>query len=300
MFHKNLGLGVVLAAVAATQAYAQTSESEFSTHWEYLTANDFVSALEKSQHTCLLPFGVVEKHGPAGPLGTDMMNGRYIAELAAAQEYTIIFPPYYFGQISEGRHQPGTLAYPAHLQFELMQATVEEMARNGCEKVIIQNSHGGNSYFLHYFAQAQMDTPHDYVVYAVFLPGGGDDLPPEAAASGPGVDGHAGEGELSRVMAHSPETVHPERSGQESGARQGRLNNLPGTVFTGIGYIFANFPNHYMGDSSNANAVRGTAIMEYQARVMAETIRAIKADTSAAALQEEFYNYSSNPVATPQ
>ncbi len=304
MFRKHLKLGVLLAAVAATQVYAQTnaqtSQSALSTHWEYLTANDFVAALEKSKHTCLLPFGVVEKHGPAGPLGTDLLNARNESELAAAQEYTIIFPAYYFGQISEARHQPGTLAYPAHLQFELMQATVDEMARNGCDKIIIENSHGGNSNFLHYFAQAQMDTPHDYVVYAVFLPGEGDNPAPAAAASRPGVDGHAGEAELSRVMAYAPELVHPERSSQESGARQNRLNNLPSTVFTGIGYIFSNFPNHYMGDSAKANAARGKAIVDNRVKVLADTIKAIKEDTKAAALQKEFYNQSSKPVATRQ
>jgi len=39
------------------------------------------------------------------------------------------------------------------------------MARNGCKKVIIVNGHGGNESLLPYFAQTQLDKPHDYVVY---------------------------------------------------------------------------------------------------------------------------------------
>src|SRR5260370_39253 len=36
--------------------------------------------------TCLLPFGILEKHGPHLPLGTDLLNARYVAEYAAQEE----------------------------------------------------------------------------------------------------------------------------------------------------------------------------------------------------------------------
>ena len=31
--------------------------------WEELTAGDFVAAIQKAQGTCILPFGILEKHG---------------------------------------------------------------------------------------------------------------------------------------------------------------------------------------------------------------------------------------------
>ena len=267
------------------------------THWEDLTAADFVQALQRSQQTCLLPFGIIEKHGPAGPLGTDLMNGRYVAGLAADKQYTIIFPPYYFGQIAEARSQPGTLAYPASIQMELLQATVEEMARNGCKKIIIQNAHGGNTMLLHYFAQTQLDKRHAYVVYAYAGAPGGD-VPAAARASKPGADGHAGEGEVAGVMAHTPQDAHPERAGQESGLDQKRLI-LPPSVYTGI-WWYASFPNHYQGDASGATAARGKAAAEYAAGQLAEALQAIKADTKALQLQNEFFDKADNPVTTPQ
>src|SRR5256886_2838535 len=61
------------------------------------------------------PFGILEKHGPHLPLGTDLLDVRYAALHAAEQEYTVVFPEYYFGQIFEARHEPGTVAYSAHL-----------------------------------------------------------------------------------------------------------------------------------------------------------------------------------------
>lgn len=36
------------------------SQARPSTHWEELTAGDFRSAIQQSQGTCLLPFGILE------------------------------------------------------------------------------------------------------------------------------------------------------------------------------------------------------------------------------------------------
>src|SRR5207248_6776436 len=112
----------------------------------------FVRAIERSEATCALPFGILEKHGPHLPLGTDLLDVRYAALHAAEQEYTVVFPEYYFGQIFEARHEPGTVAYSAHLQLELLQETTDEMARNGCKKIIIVNGHGGNEHLLPFLA----------------------------------------------------------------------------------------------------------------------------------------------------
>jgi creatinine amidohydrolase len=45
------------------------SAQQLSPKWEELTAADFVKALQSSSGVCLLPFGIIEKHGPSGPLG---------------------------------------------------------------------------------------------------------------------------------------------------------------------------------------------------------------------------------------
>src|SRR6476619_5554268 len=140
-------------------------QQKLSVHWEELTAPDFVQAVTRSGGTCLLPFGILEKHGPHLPLGTDLLDVRYAALHAAEQEYAVVFPEYYFGQIFEAKHEPGTVAYSRELQLQLLQETTDEMARNGCKKVIIVNGHGGNPNLLNFFAQSQLEKPHDYVVY---------------------------------------------------------------------------------------------------------------------------------------
>src|ERR1700733_5696649 len=141
------------------------SAQQLSTKWEELTAADFVKPLQSSSGVCLFPFGIIEKHGPSGPLGTDLINVRGATLQAVKQQYAIVFPEYYFGQIAEARHQPGTVAYRSDLQLALLQATTDEMARNGCHKVLIVNGHGGNTALLQYFIQLQLDSNKDYVGY---------------------------------------------------------------------------------------------------------------------------------------
>lgn len=285
----------IMTLLGVLTSAAQT----LSPHWEDLTAEDFVKALAQSGGTCALPFGIIEKHGPSGPMGTDLINVRYATEMAAKQSYTIIFPEYYFGQIFEARHQPGTIAYSTHLQLELLQETVSEMARNGCKKVMIISGHGGNTNLIQFFAQTQLETPKDYVVYAI----GGGGQPSAAAAarmapSKPGVDGHAGEGEISTVMASRPDLVHAERASEESGKDLKRLD-LPTGVYTGI-WWYASFPNHYQGDAAAANAERGKALMEARVNSLANAFRAIKADTASARLQKEFFEAAGHPLNTKQ
>src|SRR5437899_5431234 len=165
---------VILVLFLGTHSAAP--QTKLSVHWEELTAEDFRAAIQQSQGTCVLPFGILEKHGPHLPLGTDLLDVRHAALTAAEQEYAIVFPEYYFGQIFEAKHEPGTVAYSTHLQLELLQETTDEMARNGCKKVIIVNGHGGNENLLPFFAQTQLEKPHDYVVYVLGLveppPGG--------------------------------------------------------------------------------------------------------------------------------
>src|SRR6266480_1888496 len=181
-FMKRIGVTAFLLLLGATPARGQ---SKLSVKWEELTAGDFRAAIQQAKGTCLLPFGILEKHGPHLPLGTDLLNVRYASLHAAQQEFAVVFPQYYFGQIFEAKHEPGTIAYSRDLQLKLLQETTDEMARNGCKKILIVNGHGGNESLIPYFAQSQLDKTHDYVVYA---PMGERSRPGGPAKKSTGVD----------------------------------------------------------------------------------------------------------------
>jgi len=282
--------GVLLVFLCLAAAWGQDRPS---VHWEELTASDFRNAITQAQETCLLPFGILEKHGPHLPLGTDLLDVRYAALHAAEQEYAVVFPEYYFGQIFEAKHEPGTMAYSTHLQLDLLQETTDEMARNGCKKILIVNGHGGNENLLPFFAQTQLEKPHDYVVYVLPVlsapPGG-----PPQKSSGP--DMHAGESETSKMLIARPDLVHIDRAKQQSGADQARLH-LPDELYTAI-WWYARFPDHYSGDGSAATRERGQFEMDKWINTIVKAIRAVKADQTSRQLQNEFFEKTRHPLDT--
>ena len=285
-------IGLILATLMLLTTCAD-AQTKLSTKWEELTAADFRDAIAKAQGTCLLPFGILEKHGPQLPLGTDLLNVRYVSEHAAKQEYVVIFPQYFAGQIFEARHEPGTIAYSAEMQMKLLQETTDEMARNGCKKVVIVNGHGGNENLLPYFAQSQLERPHDYVVYVQW----GHEATKKVGAEKTGPDWHAGESETSNTLVSHPDLVHIDRAKNESGADQRRVK-LPENVYTGI-WWYARFPNHYSGDGSTATKEQGEADMQSWINTVVRAIRAIKADDESLKLQKEFYEKAQHPLDTP-
>ena len=270
------------------------AQQKLSVHWEELTAPDFVQAITRSGGTCLLPFGILEKHGPHLPLGTDLLDVRYAALHAAEQEYAVVFPEYYFGQIFEARHQPGTVAYSTHLELELLQETTDEMARNGCKKVIIVNGHGGNEHLLPFFAQSQLEKQHDYVLYVLGLV----ETPPGGPPKKTSMDMHAGEAETSTMMISRPDLVHMDRAASQSGADQARLH-LPENLYTAI-WWYARFPNHYSGEGSAAARELGQYKMDNWIKAIVESIKAVKADQNSLQLQNEFFEKAKPPRDTKQ
>jgi creatinine amidohydrolase len=286
---------LILALLVATSiaSLAQTG-SKLSSKWEELTGPDFITAIHQAQGVCILPFGIIEKHGPHLPLGTDLINVRYATEHAAADEYAVIFPAYYFGQIAEAKQQPGTVSYSMHMQLDLLQETSDEMARNGCKKIIIVNGHGGNESLLPYFAQSQLQMQHDYVVYVYRWHGSYPGRPAQRTK----VDMHAGESETAHTMVSRPDLVHQDRATQESGADQAR-QHLPQDVYTGI-WWYARFPNHYAGEGSAATMELGQADMKAYVSDLAAAIRAIKADQTSLQLQNEFFEETKHPLDTKQ
>ena len=285
-------LAIFLLLLATRMCLSQTT---LSPKWEELTGPDFIQAVHQAQGVCVLPFGIIEKHGPHLPLGTDLLDVRFAVLNAVHQEYAVIFPEYYFGQIFEAQQQPGTIAYSLATQLTLLQETVKEMARNGCKKVVIVNGHGGNESLLPLFAQSQLASARDYVVYVFGLP---NENVPGRPPLKTKTDMHAGEIETSNMLIARPDLVHIDRATQESGADQKRLS-LPDSVYTGI-WWYARFPNHYSGDGAAASKELGEFDQKEWSRQIAEDIKAIKADQESLKLQNQFFEESQHPLDTPQ
>jgi creatinine amidohydrolase len=280
-------------------SYSQTTtiNAGLPAKLEELTAPDFVKALSESGGTCIIPIGIIEKHGPHLPLGTDLIGVREVCARAVQKEYAIVFPQFYFGQIFEAKHQPGALAYSPELIWNILQETCDELSRNGITKIILVNGHGGNESFLPYFCQAQLARQKNYVVY-LFEPQESDEFMEKVSKlRKTNTGGHADEVETSEMLAYRPDLVHLDRAGLQSGANLKRIN-LPYT-FTGIGW-YAKYPNHYAGDGQYASKELGNLSLDNEAGQLAEMIKSVKADKIVIELQNEFFKKSLQPYKTEQ
>jgi creatinine amidohydrolase len=267
---------------------------EISYKMEELTSPRFVSAVEKAGSVCIIPLGIIEKHGPHLPLGTDLFEAREMAFTAAKKEYAVVFPPYFAGQIFEAKHQPGTIAYSTDLMWKILEETCKELSRNGLKKIILVNGHGGNTSFLQYFCQAQLADTKDYVV-VLFQPDADPVAQKEISAlKKTSLDGHAGEEETSMMSYINPGLIDRNAINSQSGADQARLKKLP-FGYTAI-WWYAKFPNHYAGDGSQNSKQLGELLINTDASQLAELIRYLKTDNSIEQLQAEFYKRSENPA----
>ncbi len=259
-------------------------------NWEELTADQFPPAVAQAQGVCLLPLSCIERHGHHLPTGTDLYIGRELCRRAAALESAIVFPDFVFTQILEARHQPGTIAIEPDLILRLLDNVCREIARNGLNKIIIVNAHGGNDYLIHFFAQTQLASTRPYVVYVAEPPLSPDDEQIIAAQWTTTVDGHAGENETSAIMAIRPDLVHTDQLPAESeGLPLDRLKALRDAgVDTGI-WWYADHPTHYRGDGRPATAEKGHRLLDARARALANVIRLIKQDQETRRLQDEFF-----------
>ena len=275
------------------------SAQDIACKLEELTAPEFIQAVAKSSETCILPIGVFEKHGPHLPLGTDLYAAREMALRAAGEEYTVVFPWYYFSQINEARHQPGTIAYSPELIWSVLQETLDELNRNGFKKIIIVNGHGGNNAFLNYFGMAQLSKRRDYALYW-FQPVYDREVMKQAEAltQHDPYDQHAGNRETSMMMDIIPDLVYPDRAKEQSGVDLDRLKHLP-QVYSGI-WWYAKYPSHYSGDGSKASEKAGELILNHVVEQLVQTIRNVKGDTAVPALQQQFFNEADNPLNTKQ
>jgi len=258
--------------------------------WDELVASDWKRALELSHGTCLLPIGILEKHGPHVPVGSDLFQATYIAREVAKREYAVVFPEYFYGQIYEAKYAEGTFALPPALISELLQATLDEIARNGFKKILIYSTHGGNPHWLRFFIQSQLDKHRDYVVYYYDPKPDPGFLEQYTKIRKTPLEGdeHAGEEETSDMLAIRPDLVKMDRASNEDSSDQKRLADMP-NLWTATSW-YARFPNHYAGSGAAGSVEEGKFLVEHRIQALAKAVRDVKNDEVTPRIQKENYD----------
>ena len=118
-------------------------------HWWWdLTTQDF-AALDMRKIVAILPVGAVEQHGPHLPVRVDAaINAGIIAravELIPDTLPTLVLPALPIGKSDEHTAFPGTLTLSYETLARLWYEVGESVHRTGCRKLILFNSHGGQT-----------------------------------------------------------------------------------------------------------------------------------------------------------
>ncbi|MGE3247207.1 MAG: creatininase family protein [Beijerinckiaceae bacterium] len=118
-----------------------------SPHWSHSTSPDFSAVTDKT--IAVLPVAAVEQHGPHLPLGTDaMIMEGYLARVMPLlpDDLDVRFLPLQaVGTSNEHVAFPGTLSLQPDTFMRVIADLGESIARAGCRRLVMLNSHGGNS-----------------------------------------------------------------------------------------------------------------------------------------------------------
>lgn len=265
--------------------------------WENLTIDEFNEAVIKSKGTVLVPIGCLEKHGSHMPIGTDIIVARYVSIKASLQEDVMVFPFIPFGIVGEVKHKKGTISLTSNLIYQMLEQLCDELARNGFNKIIFVDGHGGNSNFLKYFMQSRLENYHPYITY-YFDAGNKEEsfwFDYQKEFGRVLESGHACEFETSSMMAINEDLVNLDKVNPEETKAKHRLDHISKSyLYTGISW-YSDYPNQIAGDPSNASVERGNYLNNYTINKLLKAIRSVKEDNESLKLLNEYYSKHNNP-----
>ncbi len=255
--------------------------------WEYMVPSE-LKRMAKEEKVCILPMGVLERHGEHLPLGTDALVVHKIAVEAAKKEPCVVFPMFYFGQIHEASFADGAVAFDSDFTIQLLRNVCDEIGRNGFTKIFLLCGHGGNTAMINYFMMSTMDRNVPYTLYSVMYSSRLDADEQAMAHSIMKSDGgHADQWESSLVMSVCPEAVRMDLQKFPEPIKPLDRTKELGRLDTPF-WWYASYPENVTGSPTLASKEAGDELMEIYINRVAKDIKAIKEDAVTPALQREF------------
>jgi creatinine amidohydrolase len=181
--------------------------------WADMSWPDFAQA-DMRAVIAVLPVAAIEQHGPHLPVGVDaIINQGYIERAAASMPsgLPVLFLPLQpVGVSGEHAGYPGTIALSTETAIRVWTEIGESIARTGCRKLVIVNSHGGNGPAIEATALALRTRVTMLVVHASWRRLGYPENLFSAREIAHGV--HGGDAETSLMLGFKPEAVRMEKA----------------------------------------------------------------------------------------
>lgn len=240
-----------------------------------------VDALPRASTLLVLPTAAIEQHGHHLPLATDTLINNLLLGKALAQlplELPIYaLPPVCFGKSNEHLGFPGTLSVSAQTFLALVRDLGASIAASGFQKLVMYNTHGGNSSLVDVLAR-DLRAEFGLRTFSLFGSAGAkfEGLSAQERAYG----FHAGEIETAFLLHGTPELVHPDEYTANYIARIDPDSEPPVLKPEGSSANFAWLtkdiaPSGVLGDPSPATAENGERWSNEAAARIAATLVAM-------------------------
>lgn len=247
-------------------------------YWNELTAYDF-DALDPEKVIAVLPIASTEQHGPHLPIATDVAIAQGMLDEVRRQRpddlQMLVLPLQEIGKANEHKYGPGTLSLGADLLIPSWTAIGQKVAEAGILKMVIVNSHGGNSDIMSIVGR-ELRVRYDMAVVTTQWGRFGH---PEGLISAEetkyGI--HGGEVETSLMLHFRPELVRMENAQNfvskavSMRARSEYLQPVPPHALAWIAHDLN--PKGAVGDASKGTAEKGKIICEHQAGKFIEMLQ---------------------------
>ncbi len=222
----------------------------------------------------LIPVASCEQHSLHLPVFTDSLIGGEVAIRVHERgpDDVLVLPVQWFGYSQHHMRYPGTISALSETHLLMMMDIVASVVQHGFKKILVQNSHGGNSANVSVLLQRLMERYGDSGAefYSCWAWARGDTLD-EIRELGAAGSGHSGETETSMIMAIDPSLVRTdrlERDGEREGMRVEGMSSY---------HRFDQRTNHGgVGDPTPANAEKGERMLDASADEIAAQIRQIR------------------------
>ena len=247
-----------------------------------MTTRDFQSA-DMESVIAVLPVAAVEQHGPHLPVGVDalIMQGyldRVIERLPEALP-ALILPLQQIGTSREHVDFPGTLTLTPETALRAWLEIGASVRRTGCRKLVIANSHGGNTALIDIVARELRVRNGMLVVPASWHRFGYPDDLFGAHEHQHGI--HGGDIETSLMLAFRPDLVRPDELRDFVPASVEIAQSfqwLRATGPLGFGWMAQDLSESgAMGDAASASAGKGEASADYGVTAFIELLQDVEA-----------------------
>ncbi|WP_374305985.1 creatininase family protein [Methylocella sp.] len=249
--------------------------------WSEMRWTDFQAA-DMSQVIAVLPLAAVEQHGPHLPVGVDafIMEG-YLERVRQRlpPELPVLFlPTQTCGCSVEHMSFPGALSLSAPAALRAWTELGECVHRSGCRKLVLLNSHGGNSALLTLIAHDLRARLRMFVAMASWSRFGAPDGLFDEEEKLHGV--HAGDVETSLMLSFRPDLARMDEAENfppESLAFEAEFNWLRAGRPTGFGWMSQDLSQSgAMGRADEATARKGEACADYGATAFVEFLQDVE------------------------